>query len=728
MSHTSEIYRFGDFSLDTHRRLLLRRTDPVPLTPKAFDTLTLLVRRNGEVVQKDELLKAIWPDTFVEEATLAQNVFTLRKALGHGKTGNYIETVPKHGYRFVAPVTSSQPDDGVLHPPTPTRHVIDEKVDEPTTTGQSARGFRLGPALLTAILSLGLALAAAIYIGITRQKIAATRAFDYQKFQGRKLTSHGQVVRSAISPDGKYVAYSKRDKERDGIWVRQVTSASELPVVASENARIRGIAFSPDSSFIYYTMYAEDNQVGALWRVPVLGGTPREMLKDIDSSISFSPEGSRVTFFRNTPAARESSLMLADLDGGNRMQLGAFTQIFTGEGPVWSPDGRVIIFPMRSGDPNRTKTILMAYSFDTNSHQPLAVREWEFIGQVTWAQDGTKLLLDAWDDSTGFFSPQLWEVSYPQGVAKRITNDLNSYAGVSLPSSDDLLVTTQSVRVAGFWRMSTDDAQSLKQISSGLGDKGGEVLGISWGYDHQIVYGSTAEGGIDLWTMDEQGQNQKQLTSDPAPDFKPSVSLTNGEIVFVSRRTGSPHLWLMKADGANPTQLTYGNTESYPSMSPDGGWVAYNSIEQSGASLWRLNLKTRAQVRLTEQSGLFPSVSPDGKLIACFYVDPVGSAPTLALIRPDDGSIFKRLEIPMTTFAFAGLRWTPDGRAVTYVNSIQGVGNVWMQPLDGSQPRPVTHFDSGEIYRFAWSPHGAELVVERGKTLRDIVLMKSDDG
>jgi DNA-binding winged helix-turn-helix (wHTH) protein len=98
-------YDFGPFRLDLTERLLLRSGEAVALTPKAFDTLLMLVRNRGHIVEKDELLKSIWPETFVEEGTLAQNVFTLRKALGGSEGEQYIQTIPKRGYRFVASVT-----------------------------------------------------------------------------------------------------------------------------------------------------------------------------------------------------------------------------------------------------------------------------------------------------------------------------------------------------------------------------------------------------------------------------------------------------------------------------------------------------------------------------------------------------------------------------------------------------------------------------------------------
>src|SRR5262245_25393171 len=111
----NQIYEFGDFRLVTGERLLLRQGEPVAITPKAFETLLALVRQCGHVIEKDELLKQIWPDTVVEEVNLARNVWTLRKALGDGNGEHrYIETVPKVGYRFVAPVIERQGESSSL--------------------------------------------------------------------------------------------------------------------------------------------------------------------------------------------------------------------------------------------------------------------------------------------------------------------------------------------------------------------------------------------------------------------------------------------------------------------------------------------------------------------------------------------------------------------------------------------------------------------------------------
>src|SRR6185436_6625548 len=103
---TSNFYEFGRFRLKSDERVLLRGQEFVPLTPKAFDILLTLLENDGRIVNKDDLMRKVWPNTFVEEGNLTQNVSLLRKALGESATGpQFIETVPRRGYRFVAPVS-----------------------------------------------------------------------------------------------------------------------------------------------------------------------------------------------------------------------------------------------------------------------------------------------------------------------------------------------------------------------------------------------------------------------------------------------------------------------------------------------------------------------------------------------------------------------------------------------------------------------------------------------
>src|SRR5688572_18473697 len=104
----NDTFTFGPFLVDAKERVLLRGSNPVPLTPKVFATLLALVENAGHIVEKEELMKVLWPDSYVEEGNLAQNIFKLRQVLGKNRLGKpYIETVPRRGYRFLASVKQS---------------------------------------------------------------------------------------------------------------------------------------------------------------------------------------------------------------------------------------------------------------------------------------------------------------------------------------------------------------------------------------------------------------------------------------------------------------------------------------------------------------------------------------------------------------------------------------------------------------------------------------------
>jgi len=696
---THQTYKFGEFVLDPARRVLLKNGTPIPLTPKAFDTLWILVRENGRVVEKEELLKEIWPDTFVGEATLAQNVFTLRKALGEkdGPT-QFIETVPRHGYRFIADVTT----------------VIEEPVEARLP---ARKHIRLVTALAAAAVCALIAFAA---VKLSQRKsLLASRPL-----QVKRLTNNGHVVRATLSRDGRYVAYATQENEKQTLWLKQVDATTDVQIVAAADVFYRGIVFAHDLSSIFYVRYEANDVFGKLYQMPLLGGTPKLIMSDIDSSLSFSPDGKRFVFFRNNRQSRKTTLLIANADGTNQQELSAYSGLFVSDGPAWSPDGKEIVFPVTTGgDPNRNNgTALISRQVEDGLEKPFTSQGWNGISGVEWLDNGD-VVVAGWSESDTL-ATQLWEVSRGDGHARRITNDLNSYAGLSLSSVTGALLTVQADRVASFWVADATDLGKARQITSGFGDRGGEFLGISWTSPDKVVYGSTAGGGLDIWTMDIDGNNRKQLTLDPLMDLKPTVSPMDGSIVFVSRRTGAPHLWTISPTGLNPRQLTNGKTESYPSFSPDGKWVAYISIDDI-PTLWKLPLDGGQPKQLTNDFTLVPTVSPDGKLIACLHKENAAQPFRLALIPAEGGAPVKEFSLPATVAALAGLRWTPDGSAVVYVNNDREVSNLWSQPIDGKPPKQLTRFDSSQIFRFAWSPNGKQVMLERGTNFRDVVLITS---
>jgi Tol biopolymer transport system component/DNA-binding winged helix-turn-helix (wHTH) protein len=782
-------YIFKNFTLDLERRVLLRDGDPVPLTPKAFDTLALLVRRSGRVVGKDELLEEIWADAFVEESTIAQNVFTLRKALGQTHTENqFIETVPKHGYRFIADVeafdgaTNGKPEDGrqrAAHDLTVGEKINDAGISDaetgnaeignPETVDAASKDARaneneerdfaavnvasdasanlpaserrdLRPAkrrerfnvrtrlLAPLMLLLAVAVAAGLYLFTQRDKAASDFAAPSPPTRTTQLTNTGQVSRAAVSPDGKYVAYIQSARGQDSLWLRQVEVAGGIEIVPPSLTHFVGITFSPDSNSIFYVKYGEGAAGSGLYQVPVLGGAARKILADIDSQISFAPDKKHFVFLLNDLSRKEARLIIANLDDSEQRTLATYAGVhwMTDGAPVWSPDGKVIIFTWRveTSKGAGPRASLVEVQVADGKQTILNTRQWDAIQAIEWLADGTGLIVAA-RDSASLLAHQLWQIDYPGGAARAITKDLNSYSSAGVTADMKSLVTVLHRRIANLWIMPGDRASEAVQIHSGNSKDLGWTLGVEWLRDGKIIYGSTASGKEDVWLMNADGSEQKQLTTTAGANFEPTVSDDGRTVVYVSKAAdAAQNLWRMNLANGERAQLTNGGFDLRPDISPDGRWVVYMSVIKDSPTLWKTPIDGGgAPIQLSDKIAAVPRVSPDGRFIACFYRAQVEMYSKFAVLPFDGGEPVKVFDRPPTTFVEAGIRWTPDGRALSFIDNRDGVSNVWLQPLDGSPAKQLTNFTSETIFRFAWSPDGKMIVAERGTETGDIVLI-----
>jgi Tol biopolymer transport system component len=257
--------------------------------------------------------------------------------------------------------------------------------------------------------------------------------------------------------------------------------------------------------------------------------------------------------------------------------------------------------------------------------------------------------------------------------------------------------------------------------------------GFAWTPDNKIVYVSSASGNQDIWMMDADASNPRQLTADAGRNFDPVVTPDGRSIVFASTRAGGISIWKMNIDGTNSTRLTYGDLDSLPTCSPDSRWVVYQAGPREDLDrlrLWKVSINGGEPVQLTDAYSTWPSVSPNGKWIACWYRQ--GSSMKAAVLPFNGGEPVKTFAIGPSVEILAELRWTPDGRAVTYIDNgggvlnpwSQGVGNIWSQPLDGGSPKELTDFRENVISRFEWSRDGTRLVCARGNFANDIVLIR----
>jgi TolB protein len=225
--------------------------------------------------------------------------------------------------------------------------------------------------------------------------------------------------------------------------------------------------------------------------------------------------------------------------------------------------------------------------------------------------------------------------------------------------------------------------------------------------------------------MEPDGSNQKQLTVDLGSGaFGLSVSSNGRYIVFVSHRTGPPQVWRVDVDGSNPKQLTYGVQGRNPFFSPDGKWVFY--FDGAGhASKVPIEGGEPVQLASPYSEILARGFSPDGKLFA-YIPTGVGAQgkKLVAIASAMTGEPIKTIDLPRGAMPRL-MQWTPDGRAITYINTSKNVSNLWMQPLDGGSPIQLTDFKEYSISSFAWSLNGKYLVFSRGFLTTDIVLISS---
>jgi eukaryotic-like serine/threonine-protein kinase len=549
-------------------------------------------------------------------------------------------------------------------------------------------------------------------------------ARPFQTFKITRLTSTGKASDAVVSPDGRYVVHVVDDGGQQSLWVRQVATTSNVQIVASAETAYLGLTFSRDGDYVYYVTRDRNTPIGNLYQIPVLGGTPRKLIEDVDTPVGFSPDQTRLVFIRNV-GTTESHLIVAQTDGGGEQKLATLKRpdqflYNQARGPAWSPDGKVIACGIRRTDPGGTYDNIAVVDASTGALKELTSQRWFDIRRAAWLADGTGLLMVAGDTPATIEAQQVYHVSHPDGSVRRVTNDLNNYYGMSLKADSSAFVTVQRVTTANVWVAPAADAAAGRQITSG-GSRVDGIGGLASVPDGRIVYFSTAGGNADLWIMKADGSEQRQLTANARANIFPAVSPDGRLVVFLSFRTGTPLLWRMDTDGGNLKQLSSQAYFDQPAFSPDGRWIIAQQSHQYG--LWKVPVDGGEPVPLNQAPSQYPRVSPDGKLIACIYREASYARYQLAILPSEGGQPVKTFDIARTSDWTRGLSWSPDGRAIWYVDTRGGVSNIWSQPVEGGPPKQLTNFKSDLVFAFDWTHDGKQLLVSRGTVNSDVVLI-----
>ena len=556
---------------------------------------------------------------------------------------------------------------------------------------------------------------------LLRSRGAASRAarvapVELEAMKMSRLTSTGKATLAAISPDGKFVVHVVAEPSGPSLWIRQAATSSNVQIVPPAAVRYQGITVAPDGTYAYYVTYAGGSGFASLFQIPVLGGTPRKILDDIDSPPSFSPDGSRFVFVRGINDPPGSAVMIANADGTGARQLALrkrplnFNQVR----PAWSPDGKTIAVSGLTISGTLPQNVVLVDA-ETGAERRLG-GEWLSLGSLAWTADGSALLVSAVE--RGGTNRQLWRIAYPGGAVTRITNDLANYDGVSLSSDSRLLVTVLSETLSTIWIMPASDPAGARAITSGPRRDDGRS-GLAWTPDGRIVYGSSTDGTPQIWIMDADGSNQKRLTADNALNVYPVVCESGRSIVYTSVRAGAPQLWRMDLDGNNPVALAKEIPSFLPLCAPDATTVVYNSADPAGLQgVWRVAIEGGPPQKIAEYQFSARALSPDGVLAAGTAWDAERGREGIGILDLANPTSLKILAIGPRAVS-----WMPAGHVLGYVDAKDGVDNVWTVPYAGGEPKQVTRFSDQFIFAFAWSRDGKRLALSRGTTSNDVVLL-----
>jgi serine/threonine protein kinase len=539
-----------------------------------------------------------------------------------------------------------------------------------------------------------------------------------------RLATRGDVSDVAVSRDGKLFAYVVAESGGKAIHLQEMSGAGERTVSTEKQDNLSGLMFSPDAVYLYYRRSGRDG-VGELARVLVKGGEPEHVAENVSGAATLSPDGKQIAFVRLMPSIWEASLVVGNVDGSSEFALQTVRRprFFDEESVAWSPDGRSIAcFAGELAREGISTFRLVEIDLRHPAQRIIGSQKWIPRG-LAWAPSGNVLIVTA--VSAGDLR-QLWTVRRDTGEATRLTNDLSNYGQVSIAGDGKSMVTVQRQTPLTIWAATGNDNLRFERVSTA--PLSSLRTSVAWTADGKILYTDPADAYRNIWRMDASGANPQRLTGARVDQDEAQATSDGRYIVYQQHEA---NIWRIRSDGTGAKQLTFGRHDVHPALSPDGKTVIYASFADwtpgigGEPTLWRVPIEGGEAVQVTQQPTSIPSVSPDGKEIACIHFpgkDPRISNALLAVTRIDGNGGFTTF--PRSYRDETSIAWSPDGKGIDFVMSVNGAGNIWRQALTGGPPVQITHFDHDDLIHFAWSRDG-RLVCTRGSTTHTAVLIQN---
>jgi serine/threonine protein kinase len=537
-----------------------------------------------------------------------------------------------------------------------------------------------------------------------------------------QVTSVGTIELIALSADGRFLAEVKKDKGLRTLWVRNIATNSDTQILGPVRNEYPGLTFSPDGNYLYLVRGNPENEVAEdLYIMPVFGGTPRQLIANVDSTVSFSPDGNRYTYLQWTPERQDqgSEVHIANKDGSNNQIIYA-TKEFIGP-PVWSPDGGRVAWIGTTGSAAKHAVQILDLSSKKLTTVPTQA-EISFQDGSTnlmWMPDGRHLLAFYLKPRTDH--AQIGIVTVPSGEFHPVTNDVNAYSQLALSADGHTLATVLTNIDSSIAWYKPEGGASLSTTPLRITPDR-----ISWAGEDRLLFSvpRIAIGWIDRATGDVHSFDVGEI------DVGDSISsCPDGHILFTGFPKGAApaRLFRMDAEGGNIFQLTHDGIARFPQCSADSREAFYGVArdETFVASLWAISLAGGAPRQLLPSEATADyAFSQHGRLAGYEVVEAQGTV-HWKVFDLASGRMLSEIVLDSSDAASEShLHFSPDNLAVVYSVLRNGGRTLLYQPLDGSASHSLIDPMQESIPDFGWSPSGKQFAMARLKTSSDVVLIK----
>lgn len=624
-------YEFASFRLDVKNCLLTHGDEKIPLTPKEFGVLLLLIENAGRVITKDELLEVVWKDSYVEEATLTRNISWLRRKLGANGANEtkIIETVPKRGYRFLPEVTTGRSeliieeetiqqiqieeiieitaspvpvDTSIKEKPVNTteREIIDTApVALPAApTKRRFSTFWILPALIIFVL-LGFLAYRSVNTAKNPAVLLAAKIVPFSGLPGRENSP-------AFSPNGKQIVFSWDggvEGAKMNIYVKLVGAGEPVRLTTSETDDINPV-FSPDGeSIAFVRAFPEHNEIIL---IPALGGAERRIYERASyASISFSPDGKLLAAAELDHSNNQAGIFTINLQTGEKTRMTEPAAPAVDHTPRFSPDGKNLAFIRYFNSFRREIFVLPTGGGELRQITDDNTR----IYGLAWNSDSESLFFTSFRNANQL---NLWQVQPKENAEPQlISTGSKNLQDLTVSPDGKIIAFVEEIIDENIWQIEPS-ASARALIRSTRADHSQQFSPDGT----KIVFASDRTGNYEIWLSDSDGKNQRQMTDSNGSAGSPRFSPDGKLIVYDAQIAGGSDLYVVSVNGGAPRRLTENaENNSLPAWSADGNWIFFISNRSGDDQIWKMPKNGGEAAQVTKQGAFEMFAAPDGKRI-----------------------------------------------------------------------------------------------------------------